>query len=72
MEKSPGASQRASGHGHRQWAVQVCLQLSFTESALVAVMAPPSTCWRGESVTVRPTSLSLRLGLREEVLKWCG
>lgn len=31
-----------------------------------------STCWRCEDVTVRPTSLSLGLGKRDEVLKLCG
>lgn len=32
----------------------------------------PSTCWRRENVTARPTSLSLRPCLRDEVLKLCG
>lgn len=66
MEKYPGASRRASGHGHGQWAVQVCLQLSLAYDGF------SSTCWRCEDVTVRPTSLSLGLGKRDEVLKLCG
>lgn len=38
MEKYPGASQRVSGHGHGQWAVQVYLQLSPMKQAVLPMM----------------------------------
>lgn len=62
---------QASGHRHRQWAFEVCSSFDFVKSTL-SNNAPPSTCWRGEDVTSRPTSLPLWVCPRGEVLSSCG
>lgn len=45
--------------------------LAFIKCSLLARTAPPSTSWRGEHVSVRPTSLSSGLWLRDEGHKLC-
>ena len=45
VKESSGAYQQASGQGHR------LSRSVFIEPTLWTIMAPPSTCWRGENVT---------------------